>query len=79
MHDYRSSLRVVGVTLIVVGILDIGWMIWCVAHRQSYSSRFNIFAVIAGILLIRGGLRTANVVAFFSAFMLSSLVGVLGG
>jgi len=77
MHDYRSSLRVVGVTLIVVGILDIGWMIWCVAHRQSYSSRFNIFAVIAGILLIRGGLRTANVVAFFSAFMLSSLVGVL--
>jgi hypothetical protein len=77
MDDYRSSLRVVGITLIVVGVLDTGWMIWCIAHEQSYSSSFNIFAVIAGILLIRGGLRTANVVAFFSAFFLSASIGLL--
>ena len=77
VEDYRPSLRVVGITLIVIGVLDIGWMIYSVAHQQSYSSSFNVFAVIAGILLVRGGLRTANVVAFFSAFMLSSFIGVL--
>jgi hypothetical protein len=77
MDDYRSSLKVVGIILIIVGLLDIGWMIWCIAHQQGYSSSFNIFAVIAGILLMRGGLRTANVVAFFSAFLLSGLIGAL--
>ncbi len=77
MNDYRQSLRVVGIVLIVVGFLDIGWMIYCIANGESYSSSFNIFAVIAGILLVRGGLRTARVVAFFSAFMLSSFIGLL--
>lgn len=77
MDDYRQSMRVVGIVLTVVGILDIGWMAWCIAHQQNYSSSFNIFAVVAGILLIRGSLRTANVVAFFSAFMLSAFVGGL--
>jgi len=77
MDDYRSSLKVVGIILIIVGLLDIGWMIWCIAHRQGYSSSFNIFAVIAGILLMRGSLRTANVVASFSAFFLSGLLGAL--
>ena len=77
MNDYRQSLRVVGIVLIVVGCLDIGWMIYCIANGMSYSSSFNIFAVVAGILLVRGGLRTANVVAFFSAFILSSSIGVL--
>jgi len=37
----------------------------------------SIFAVIAGILLIRGGLRTARVVASFSALMLSSFIGLM--
>jgi hypothetical protein len=77
MDDYRPSLRIVGIVLIVVGFLDIGWMIYCITNGMSYHSSFNIFAVIAGILLIRGGLRTASVVAFFSALMLSSFIGML--
>jgi hypothetical protein len=77
VNDYRPSLKAVGVSLIVVGVLDIGWMIWCVSHGERYSSSFNIFAVIAGILLVRGGLRTASVVAYFSAFLLSTFVGLL--
>ncbi|HLC42162.1 MAG TPA: hypothetical protein VJO34_11140 [Methylomirabilota bacterium] len=76
MNDYRSHLKVVGIALIVVGALDIGWTIYYIAHRMGYSSSFNVFAVIAGVLLIRGGLRTANVVAFFSAFMLSGFIGL---
>ncbi len=77
MSDYRPCLKPVGIALIVVGVLDIGWMIWCVAHEQAYSSSFNIFAVIAGILLLRGGLRTANTVAYFSALMLSAFTGLI--
>lgn len=75
--DYLSSLRTVGIALIILGIIDIGLMIYCIACRISYSSSFNVFAVIAGILLIRGGLRTANIVALFSAFMLSSSLGAI--
>jgi hypothetical protein len=76
VNDYRTSLKVAGIALIAVGILDIGWMIYCIVHARSYSSSFNIFAVIAGILLIRGGLRTANIAAFFSALMLSACLGI---
>jgi hypothetical protein len=76
VDDYRPSLKVVGVVLIAVGVIDISWMISCIIHGVSYSSSFNIFAVIAGILLVRGGLRTANITAFFSALMLSASVGI---
>ena len=76
MDDYRQSLRVVGIVLIVVGCLDIGRMIYCIANGESYSSIFNIIAVVEGILLVRGGLKTANVVAFFSAFTLSGFIGL---
>jgi hypothetical protein len=62
---------------VVVGALDIGFMIYCITNRISYSSSLNIFAVVAGILLLRGSLGTARVVTWFSAFMLSAfLLGV---
>ena len=68
---HLPTLRRVGWTLVVVGVLDIGLMIYCIANRISYSSSLNIFAVAAGILLLRGSLGTARVVTWFSAFMLS--------
>ncbi len=73
--DYRTSLRTVGIVLIVVGVLDIGLMVYCIAHGMSYSSSLNIFALIVGILLRRGSLRAARVVAFFSAFHFSGFLG----
>jgi len=74
--DYRPSLKMVGVALIAVGVIDIGWTIYWVIHGSRDISISNIFAVIAGILLIRGGLRTANVVAFVGAMTLSGCIGV---
>lgn len=74
---YKSILKRVGVVLLAVGILDIGWMIYTIARGRSYSSSLNIFAVVAGILLMRGGLKTAGVVRWFGIFMLTALVGVL--
>lgn len=69
--DYRKPLRTVGTVLIVVGILDILWMVYCIRAGMGYQSSFNVFAVIAGILLRRGSLKVARGVAFLSALMLT--------
>lgn len=50
-------------------------MIYCIANQINYSSSFNIFAVIAGIFLVRQSLKTAKLVAWFSAFLLSGFAG----
>lgn len=70
-------LRRVGNVLIIVGLVDIAWMIYAISSGQSYSSSFNIFAVIGGFFLRKQSLRTARVVTFFAAFLLSGLVGTL--
>jgi len=70
-------LKRVGRVLIMLGLIDIAVMIYCIFNRISYSSSFNIFAVIAGILLFRGSLRTAVVVRWFAAFMLAGFATFL--
>jgi hypothetical protein len=44
--------------LAVIGLIEIAVMIYCIVNRISCSSSFNMFAVIAGMLLMRGGLKT---------------------
>lgn len=75
--DYMPILQKTGRVLVVIGLIDICVMIYCVANDISYSSSFNIFAVIAGILLIRGGLRTASAVRWYSTFMLSAAIALI--
>ena len=75
--ETKSHLHIikrVGKVLLIVGLLDIGLMIYCVLNGISYSSSFNIFAVIAGIFLLRGSLRAASIVRWFAAFMLAALL-----
>jgi hypothetical protein len=74
MTEYLKILKHVGWTLVVIGVLDIGFMVYCIVNQISYSSSLNIFAVIAGILLLRGSLGTARIVTWFSAFVLAGLV-----
>ena len=59
---YVHILKRVGGVLLVVGLIDIGVMIYCAVNRISYSSSFNVFAVIAGIFLLRGSLGAASIV-----------------
>jgi hypothetical protein len=66
-----TILKRAGRVLIVVGALDIGLMIYCIVHGIPYSSSFNIFAVIAGIFLLRGSYRAASYVRRLAIFMLS--------
>jgi hypothetical protein len=68
-----GTLRRVGWALIVVGLLDIGFMVYCIMNELSYSSSLNVFAVIAGVFLLRQSMKTASIVSFFAAFMLAGL------
>lgn len=77
MDSYRSILKRVGLVLVVVGLLDIAVMAYCIATAQSYSSSFNIFAVVGGIFLLRGSLGAVRLITWFSAFMLAGLGGAL--
>jgi hypothetical protein len=52
--EVLQILHRVGLALIIFGLLDIGLMIYCIVNSVSYSSSFNIFAVISGIYLWRG-------------------------
>jgi hypothetical protein len=71
---HTKILQRCGWVLIVVGALDIAYMIWCIANQIAYSSSFNIFALVGGILLVRGGLKAARWVAALSTFMLAACV-----
>ena len=77
MHDYRKTLGTVGTALIVLGTIDVGVMIYCIAAGKSYHSSFNLFAVVAGVYLRRGSLLTARLVAFFSAFYLAGFAALV--
>ena len=77
MADYRGILKKVGLALAVFGVADIALMIYSAANGQSYSSSFNIFAVVAGVFLFRGSLGAARLVTWFSAFMLAGFIGAI--
>jgi hypothetical protein len=52
--EVRQVLHRVGLTLFVLGLIDIMVMICCIVNGVNYSSSLNIFAVISGIYVWRG-------------------------
>ena len=77
MEEMNKTYRKVGYALLIVGILDICLMIWAISNKQGYSSSLNIFAVIASIFLIKGSVKTARIVRWFSAFSLMAFGALL--
>jgi len=79
MHssDHLNVLKKTGIVLIAVGFLDIGLMIYSTLTRTSYSSSLNVFAVIAGIFLVRGSLGAAALVRWFALFFASALLSMI--
>ena len=65
-----SIIKRVGAVVLVLGLIDVGIIVYCIVHGVGYRSSFNIFAVAAGIFLLRGSLRTAAIVRVFALFML---------
>ncbi len=74
-YEHTAILKRVGRVLVVIGIADIAAMIYCLLHHIDYGSAFNIFAVIAGILLVKGSLRTAAYVRWVALLMLTVAIG----
>jgi hypothetical protein len=75
--SHTAILKRTGAVLLAVGLVDIAVMVYCIINGISYSSSFNIFAVVAGIFLLRGSLRAASVVRWFAAFMLAGFSALL--
>jgi hypothetical protein len=74
--DYLPLLKKAGLVLVVVGLLDLGLMIYAIASQVSYSSSLNFFAVVAGVFLLRGNLRAASAVRWLALFFFAALVSV---
>ena len=68
MAQSNNPFRKVGIALLVIGILDIGYLIYSIINGFSYTSSFNIFAVVASIFLIRGNVIAALITRFFVTF-----------
>ena len=78
MDDYRKTLRLAGLVLIAVALVDLGEMVYTMVTRGGVRSNFGLFALIPGICLLRGSLRWAWWVAFFAAGSLGLSIGVAG-
>jgi hypothetical protein len=77
MDAHSTILRRVGLALVILGCIDIGFIVYCIASQTSYVSSFNIFAVVAGIFLLKGNLRAAQIVSWFAALLISACIGML--
>lgn len=75
--DHHSHLKRAGLVLVVIGAIDIAVMIYCIASGINYSSSFNIFAVVAGVFLLRSSLRAASAVRWLAVFMLAALAATI--
>ena len=72
--DYLPVLKRVGLGLILLGVVDVGVMIYSVVQNMGYASSFNIFSIAAGAFLMRGNLRATSIVTFFLIFFLAAFV-----
>lgn len=77
--DYRSAMRRVGIAAIIVGAIGIAEFIVSIVRQQPFSSGADIFAVIAGIALIRGNLNTCLKVVRWIGFTGGTAIGFTGG
>jgi len=75
MKDHRLILRNVGWVFIAVGAIDIVFMAYCIFIKVNYHSSFNIFAIIAGVFLLKGNLKAARILAWFTALSIAALIG----
>lgn len=76
---HLTILKRAGLLLLAVGILDILYMIYSFSQGQSYSSSLNIFAVIAGLFLLRGSLKAAGIVSWIALFAATATAGTALG
>ena len=77
MKDHLAILRRVGWVFVILGLIDIGFMVYCIVNKTSYSSSLNIFAIIAGVFLLKGSLKVARLISWFIALIIAASIGNL--
>ncbi|MCH7342572.1 hypothetical protein LZ017_04165 [Pelomonas sp. CA6] len=76
-QPYLPVLQRVGWVLVAVGLVDMAAVAYCIVNGISYVSRFNVFAVLAGVFLLRGSLKAASVIRWLAVFMLATLAAAV--
>lgn len=79
MFSTENPFKKVGITLLVIGGVDILVMIYCIINEIGYSSIFNIFSFIVGIFLIKGSIKAARIVRWSSVFFFIMIIGAVVG
>ena len=76
-RSHLFFLKRIGWVLLVIGLVDIGVTVYCIANGFAYSSSLNIFAVVGGAFLVRGSLRAALIIRWLGVFMIAAFASVL--
>jgi hypothetical protein len=74
---HLKILRNTGGVLLAVGLIDTAVMIYHLVRFESYSSSFNILAVVTGILLLQGSLRTVSFMRWYSLLAIPTFIALL--
>ncbi|MEZ5717548.1 MAG: hypothetical protein R3E55_03500 [Burkholderiaceae bacterium] len=74
---YLPILRRAGAVLLAAGLIDLAALAYSLAQGQAYVSGFNLFAVVAGVFMLRGSLQAALVVRWLSVWMLAALLATV--
>ncbi len=76
--EYKKILKKVGAAFLIIGLLAIVETIYSITNNKlNYSFNLSIISIIAGILLLRCGIRTARLITWFAASIISGLIGMV--
>ena len=74
---HLKILRNTGSVLLAVGLIDTAVMIYHLVRLESYSSSLNILAVITGVLLRQGSLRTVSFMRWYALLSIPMFIAIL--
>jgi hypothetical protein len=77
MTDHRAILKRIGIVVLTLVIANIVFEAYRAFTNQSYSLNLNLLAIVVGIFLIKGGLKTARLVTWLTAFALVFTAGIM--
>ena len=72
-----SNFRRLGWVLVIFGAADTALLAWSLQQKLLYPSPFNVFAIAAGVLMLRGSLTTAALVRWTAAFTLAATLAAV--